>query len=70
MSEGLAVCIGCGCDDLHACPEGCAWLRVDYKQGQGVCSECPGHVAGWDLDRNKNKATWQNQLGGRIEHKN
>lgn len=25
----IATCIGCGCDDHHACGEGCYWLRVD-----------------------------------------
>lgn len=44
----LATCIGCGCDDDHACPTGCGWLRVDYEQGRGVCSRCPGHEARWD----------------------
>lgn len=44
----LAVCIGCGCDDLHACPGGCWWLRVDYDEGRGVCSECKACVAAWD----------------------
>lgn len=43
----LAVCIGCGCDDLNACVAGgttCHWLHVDYARGLGVCSRCPGHV--------------------------
>ena len=44
----LAVCIGCGCDDRHACHGGCSWLRVDYNEGKGVCSECAEHVAAWD----------------------
>lgn len=47
-SERLATCIGCGCDDHHACitafGEGCHWLKVDSRKGFGVCSECPGHV--------------------------
>lgn len=44
----LATCIGCGCDDNHACGEGCYWLRVDYPDGTGVCSECSEHVEAWD----------------------
>jgi len=49
----LAVCIGCGCDDHHACYDhkrdaGCYWLRVDYVEGKGVCSECVEHVEHWD----------------------
>lgn len=43
-----ATCIGCGCDDFHACGEGCYWLRVDYEEGKGVCSECDEHEAAWD----------------------
>lgn len=44
----LATCIGCGCDDFHACPDGCYWLRVDYSAGLGVCSECEEHAEAWD----------------------
>lgn len=44
----LATCIGCGCDDLHACPGRCSWLRVDYEEERGVCSQCPEHEARWD----------------------
>lgn len=50
-TEKLAVCIGCGCDDLHACMrsiEPCHWLRVDRDAGRGVCSVCPGLVVNWD----------------------
>jgi hypothetical protein len=46
----VSVCIGCGCDDLHACPRGCSWLRVDRDLGQGVCSECGHLVEDWDSD--------------------
>lgn len=44
----IAVCIECGCDDLHACERGCSWLRVDYDAGLGVCSECAQRVKDWD----------------------
>jgi hypothetical protein len=44
----VATCIGCGCTDDHACPGGCAWLRVDYEEGLGVCSQCGEHEAAWD----------------------
>jgi hypothetical protein len=51
-TEKIATCIGCGCDDLHACEDAlfspCSWLRVDYKSGVGVCSECPDEVARFD----------------------
>lgn len=46
-----ATCIGCGCDDRHACVvanQPCSWLRVDRVAGVGVCSECVGDVARWD----------------------
>ncbi len=49
--ERLAVCIGCSCDDLHACMhsiEPCHWLRVDRNTGRGVCSVCPELVVNWD----------------------
>lgn len=44
----VSTCIGCGCDDLHACPGGCSWLRVDRERGQGVCSKCGHLVEDWD----------------------
>ena len=34
----VATCIECGCDDSHACAEGCFWLRLDRKTGLGLCS--------------------------------
>lgn len=43
-----AVCIGCGCDDYHACTGGCEWLRLDRFQAAGVCSVCAPYVAAWD----------------------
>lgn len=45
MNIEVATCIGCGCDDQHACkgPDDlpCHWLDVDYARGHGVCSLCP-----------------------------
>ena len=48
----VATCIGCGCDDLHACwdedaEQPCAWLDVDRTANLGVCSACPEHLARW-----------------------
>lgn len=47
----LAICIGCGCNDLQAC-EGdagpCSWTRLDRNAELGVCSECPDQVEAWD----------------------
>lgn len=49
MSAALfAVCIGCGCDDNHGCGDGCFWLRVDYADKLGVCSQCEEFEAQWD----------------------
>jgi hypothetical protein len=47
-----ALCIGCGCDDRHACNAlfgvGCWWLRFDATEGAGVCSCCQDLLADWD----------------------
>lgn len=49
----LAHCIGCGCNDLHACwdeqaEQPCSWVRLDMVTGRGVCSACPDLVENWD----------------------
>lgn len=49
----ISTCIGCGCDDNHACfdeiaGQPCSWIRVDRGAGLGVCSACPDHVERWD----------------------
>lgn len=51
--RGVAICIGCGCDDHRACwdevaEQPCGWLRVDRAAGLGVCSACPEHTDRWD----------------------
>jgi hypothetical protein len=43
-APALALCIGCRCDDDHACPGGCSWLVVDRNLGLGVCSQCPSSL--------------------------
>jgi hypothetical protein len=48
----ICTCIGCGCDDLHACGErrtraGCSWLIKDGHIGLGVCSSCPDEAKRW-----------------------
>lgn len=49
-----SVCVGCGCDDLHACVsemgDACYWLKVNYDTKQGVCSECE-HLIDADIDQ-------------------
>jgi hypothetical protein len=60
----IAVCIGCGCDDNHACEgiflDPCHWLRVDRTTGKGVCSECAGKLEEWD-------ALYQGNPGGGLK---
>lgn len=51
--KNIATCIGCGCDDYHACydpntGQGCSWVKVDRESGLGVCSVCLEHVERWD----------------------
>jgi hypothetical protein len=39
--DNPARCVGCGCTDSQGCPEGCYWLAVNRRTGEGVCSCCP-----------------------------
>lgn len=61
----ISTCIGCGCDDLHACidevmNQPCHWLRVDRNERIGVCSSCSSHVRRWDSgDRSINKHSYR-----------
>ena len=49
MNIAVAYCVGCGCDDLHAChPSGCSWLRIARDARIGVCSSCDFLVRAWD----------------------
>lgn len=53
LLEKPSRCIGCGCDDFHACfdkkaGQPCYWLLVDRPSALGVCSACPDHVARWN----------------------
>ncbi len=48
----LCVCIGCGCDDLHACADllgdPCGWLVQSGTRRHGVCTECPRYLSAWE----------------------
>jgi hypothetical protein len=48
VMDRIAICIGCGCDDTHACindlDEPCSWLVVDRREQRGVCTECTTHL--------------------------
>ena len=45
----IAFCIGCGCDDVHACMgedcEPCAWVAKDGSVG--LCSSCAHEMPRW-----------------------
>jgi hypothetical protein len=47
----LCQCIGCGCDDLHACADligdPCSWLVRSESGRLGVCTQCPVALARW-----------------------
>jgi hypothetical protein len=32
------ICVGCGCSNRHACPEGCTWIA--WHDTLGICSRC------------------------------
>lgn len=68
----ISICIGCGCDDNHACDEGCYWLRVDLRENKGVCSACEAHVEAWDRgDRTPHAqpiAEIEAEMAGEIRH--
>lgn len=49
----IAICIGCGCDDDHACRGGCSWLAVDRSDGLGVCSGCPQELPRWNHGKHR-----------------
>lgn len=45
-------CIGCGCDDFHACgtpPDTCYWLVFDAGTGVGLCSQCADLMDAWRM---------------------
>ncbi|HEX5461852.1 MAG TPA: hypothetical protein VFX20_17950 [Steroidobacteraceae bacterium] len=66
LDDEVTVCIGCGCDDLHACDvdedgNACHWLRIDEDELVGVCSECPEHVTRFDAG--ERSIEYQGQAG-------
>jgi hypothetical protein len=47
----LNCCIGCGCDEVHACEHGgtgCWWLRSNAEDHAGVCSRCEDLIEHWE----------------------
>lgn len=51
----LCQCIGCGCDDHHACPDllgdPCAWLVRSASGRLGVCTQCPLTLRRWNANQ-------------------
>lgn len=48
----IRFCIGCGCDDFHACAdpiteEGCYWMFTDKRTATGICSCCGSAMKRW-----------------------
>ena len=56
-----ATCIGCGCTDSRACPDGrkpdapdtlqtepCTWVWVNRAEGRGLCTSCDDGT--WETD--------------------
>lgn len=48
-----ACCIGCGCDETHACVSDqhqgpCWWMRFRHGSATGVCSYCADLRPHWD----------------------
>lgn len=40
---GITQCVGCGCDDEHACLDGCyacSWSVWNSQMTYGICSSC------------------------------
>ena len=53
IMDNISTCIGCGCNDLHACHDEktdlpCSWIVVDREISRGVCSCCAPHLSRWD----------------------
>jgi hypothetical protein len=51
--SGFPICIGCGCDNDHACFDDtmgrpCHWIRLDPVAGKGLCSCCAELAGAWD----------------------
>jgi hypothetical protein len=51
LKKILCVCVGCGCDDEHACEDllgdACGWLCQSASRKRGVCTQCPAYVKAW-----------------------
>jgi hypothetical protein len=53
----LCVCIGCGCDDQHACEDllgdPCGWIYQSGTGKRGVCTQCPTYARPWSKGERK-----------------
>ena len=64
--EDVSVCIGCGCDDNHACVDElgtpCHWIaRVEDR---GICSECGRRMFEALIDRPQSDADIEREMRG------
>lgn len=60
------TCVACGCDDDHACPNGCAWhFQSAVYPDLGVCTTCAWEFIGSDLEEivAQYVADWASQSG-------
>ena len=52
LKARVCVCIGCGCDDNHACADllgdPCGWLVQSGSDRHGVCTQCPAMLRAWE----------------------
>jgi len=48
QTAGLCVCLGCGCDARHPCPDllgdPCRFVVASKSGRLGICSRCPAHL--------------------------
>ncbi len=44
IGSPLCTCVGCHCDDDHACAGGCSWSLADKDEIFGLCSACLGKL--------------------------
>jgi hypothetical protein len=51
----ICQCIGCGCDDNHACQDllgdPCGWLVKSRSGRLGVCTQCPATMRLWEAGK-------------------
>jgi ParB/RepB/Spo0J family partition protein len=51
------TCIGCGCQEMSPCPEGCSWKRLELETNRGLCTACAAKGIKWILQNASTSAT-------------